>query len=319
MEYTLTSDQIDLQDGIRRLCEGRFSIERVRATESDSALVREGWAELADAGVFSLTVPEDRGGSDLTMVEAAMIYEELGRVLVPGPLVAGHLASRLVDGVVDGSVIPTVVMSTDVPLLSEHLDVSDVVLVIEPSEVRVLDRRSVEAVAITSPLDPLTPMYRLTDISGGEQIGGADTARRLTAEGALLSAALMTGIAQACCDIAASYVVVREQFGRVVGSFQAVKHLLADMAVRADMARAATFAASQAMSAGSELQSRAVASAKVEAGKAALKNAKACIQAHGGIGFTWEHHSHLYLKRALLLAEAFGSVEHYTDVVAVSV
>jgi len=316
MTYTLTSDQLDLQEGMRRLCEGRLSIERVRSTESDPASVRELWSELADAGVFSLRVPEVAGGSGLTMIETAMIYEELGRALVPGPLVAGQLAVGLVEGTSDGSVVATLLCPGETPPLVEHLEMADVVVVLEPERVAVLEAQAVDAVAVASPLDPLTPLHRVTALPPGRSVGGRDLAARMSSEGALLSSALMSGIARACCDMAASYVLVREQFGRPVGSFQAVKHLLADMAVRADMAGAATFAASRAMSTEPDLAPRAVASAKVCAGKAAVTNARACIQAHGGIGFTWEHACHLYLKRALLLTGTFGSVELHTETVA---
>ncbi|HEV3367529.1 MAG TPA: acyl-CoA dehydrogenase family protein, partial [Acidimicrobiales bacterium] len=110
MDFELTELQTELAEGMRRLCQGEFPLERVRAAEgADRVVDRAGWRRLAEAGVFSLTRPEASGGVGLGLGEAALVFEELGRALVPGPLVASHLAAGLVDGADDGSVVVGVV------------------------------------------------------------------------------------------------------------------------------------------------------------------------------------------------------------------
>src|SRR4029450_11818829 len=120
-------------------------------------------------------------------------------------------------------------------------------------------------------------------------------------------AAYEVGMAQACVEAATGYSLERQQFDRPIGSFQAVKHIPAHMAVRAGVARAAVDAASVALDDGDAASyERAVAGARLLAGEAALKNAKGSLQVHGGMGFTWEVDGHLYLKRAWLWNTAFG-------------
>ena len=167
-------------------------------------------------------------------------------------------------------------------------------------------------------LDPLTPVSRLAaPLPHGERIGDATTAADLRLAGAALSAALELGLAEAATDLAVAYAKERHQFGRPIGAFQALKHLMADMFVRAELARSAVYAAGVTLddpSVGSV--TRAVASAKVTAGEAALGNAKTCIQVHGGMGYTWEIDAHLLLKRAYVLEASFGTRDDWSDILA---
>jgi alkylation response protein AidB-like acyl-CoA dehydrogenase len=132
----------------------------------------------------------------------------------------------------------------------------------------------------------------------------------LVDRGSTLAAALLLGIAEATTDIAVAYAKQRVQFDRPIGTFQAIKHLLADMLVRTELARAATYAAGVTLDDPAVGDPRrAAVTAKLMAGDAAMKNGHACIQVHGGMGFTWEVDAHLYLKRAWLLNTVFGSVD----------
>ena len=106
MDFELTEFQTELAQGVRRLCEGRFGLASLRTAEGSAQVVdRKGWRELGEAGVFNLCLPESVGGVGLGLAEAALVFEELGRALVPGPLVASHLAAGLIDGADDGSVV----------------------------------------------------------------------------------------------------------------------------------------------------------------------------------------------------------------------
>src|SRR5271165_3111524 len=99
MDFELSEDEAALAEGIRSLCAGRFPLEKIRAGESgEGRLDAEGWSELAEAGVFSLQVPEGAGGVGLGMAAGAVVFEELGRALVPGPILATHLAGGMIDG-----------------------------------------------------------------------------------------------------------------------------------------------------------------------------------------------------------------------------
>jgi len=317
MDFRLTEDQEALRTGIRDFCEGRVGVDQLRELEGEASVDAALWSELAEMGVFSLRQPEASGGIGLGMADAVVVFAELGRSLVPGPLVWTHLAAGLVDGAAAGE---TVVGGIDAtggrsgPWLVEHFDRLDALLVLRDDGVLRVDPKRVAAKSAGLPLDPHTPLHLLESLPGGERIGDARAARELWLAGAALVAAQLLGISEATLELANDYAKRREQFGRAIGSFQAIKHILADMFVRQQVARAAVYAA------GATLDdpvvgevARAVASAKVVAGEAALKNARACIQIHGGMGYTWEIPAHYYLKRAWVCENLFGSVEEHAD------
>jgi alkylation response protein AidB-like acyl-CoA dehydrogenase len=314
VDFELTADQEALQDGVRKLCEGRFPIEQVRALEERGGVDRALWQELAAAGVFALRVPEADGGVGLGHAEAAIVFEELGRAVVPGPLVGTHLAAGLVDGDVVG-----VVERRAGAVCVEHLDALDTLVAIDDDGLWEMAPSTLDAQPVDDPLDPLTPLHRVDTLPRGSQVAGAEEAGRWRATGAALVAAELLGIAGATTDMAVAFAKEREQFDRPIGSFQAVKHLLADMLVRAEVARAAVYAAAVTLD-DAEVGdvARAVATAKVMAGEAAVKNGKSCVQVHGGMGFTWEVDAHLYLKRAWLLDTVFGSVDDHALALAVT-
>jgi alkylation response protein AidB-like acyl-CoA dehydrogenase len=159
------------------------------------------------------------------------------------------------------------------------------------------------------PLDPLTPIHHLpAPPTGMTVIGGPEAVHRWNRDGALLVAAQAAGLAAAACAAAAAYALERQQFDRPIGSFQAVKHLLADMVTRAELANVAVEAAGVTVDQPSVGDAdEAVHCAKVVAGGAAVANSRACVQIHGGMGYAWEVDAHLYLKRAWLLDQQFGT------------
>lgn len=305
MNFDLSDDQLALRDGIRRLCHGRFDRPRVRKG-FDRAVFRE----LADAGVFSLR------SDGFGWTDASIVFQELGRALIPGPLTWSHLAHGHLDGVVGGLERPV----AGAPILVEHPDTIDALAVIDDDGVIVVAPAALGATTTLDwPLDPLTPVARVDALPDGHRLGDADLARAWRDGGALLTAAYQVGMAQACVDRAAGYALERHQFARPIGSFQAVKHLLADMAVRAEVGRAAVDAAACMLDdpAGGGA-ARAVSGAKLIAGEAALQNAKGSLQVHGGVGFTWEVDVHLYLKRAWVLDTVFGTADEHADAVVAS-
>ena len=313
MDFELTEFQTDLAEGVRRLLEGRFSLETVRTAELAERVVdRGGWRELAEAGLFNLCLAEEAGGVGLGLAEAALVFEELGRALVPGPLVASHLAAGLIDGADDGSVVVGIVerpaAGSIVPVIIEDLADLDVLLVVSDDGVASLDPSSLDAAPLHRPMDPLTPLWSVPSLPAGTPVGGPELAAWWRRDGAVLTAALQIGIAAWTTELAVEYAKQRKQFGRPIGGFQSIKHLCADMVVRTEVARAAVHAAAVTVDqpdVGDALV--AAAGAKLLADEAALANGKSCIQVHGGMGFTWEVPAHLAYKRARVLATQFGS------------
>jgi alkylation response protein AidB-like acyl-CoA dehydrogenase len=320
VNFDLTEDQEALRDGIRSLCEGRFDMARNR-----NGFDRSMWDELAETGVFSL-LADGFGWAD-----ASIAFEELGRALVPGPLVWGVLAHGLLEDVVGGPgggvvggverPIPDGSGRDAGPVMVEHLDALDALVALDPGGVARIELASLRAgEPLDWPLDPLTPVHRVAELPAGDLVADAATARRWHQAGAVLTAAYSVGMAHACVERSTAYSLERHQFDRPVGSFQAIKHLLADALVRAEVARTAVHAAAVMLD-DPEVghAARAVAGAKLLAGEAALKNAKTAVQVHGGMGFTWEVDMHLYLKRAWVLETVFGTPAEAADAVATTV
>ncbi len=316
MDFDLSEDQLALADGVAALCEGRFDIAAVRAM-ADSGLDRARWVELAETGVFGLCLAEADGGVGLGWAEAAVVFEQLGKALVPGPLVASTLGAGLIDGAADGSVV---VGSVERPAglgYVEFLPWIDVLVISDPQGLWSVEPGSIGSVPAGQPLDPLTPVSRVDDLPQGAQIGDAASADRWRLRGTLLTAALQLGLAVGATELAVAYAKEREQFGKPIGAFQAVKHRCADMATRVEVLRAAVYAAAVTIDGnGVDDPARSAAVAKVLASSAAAACGKDCVQIHGGMGYTWEVDAHLFLKRAWVLDLTFGDGDEHAESLA---
>jgi len=335
VDFELTEFQVDLAEGVRRLLDGQFPLEQLRSLEgADRVIDRKGWRQLGEAGVFNLCLAEEAGGVGLGLSEAALVFEELGRSLVPGPLVASHLASGLIDGADDGSVVVGLVEQRPltggadggravggradggraVPVVIEYLDDVDVLLVLSEQGVSAVDPRSVVATRLQRPMDPLTPVWSAASLPEGTPVAGPEIAAWWRRDGAVLTAALQVGAAAWTTELAVEYAKQRRQFGRIIGGFQAVKHLCADMAVRTEVARCSVQAAAVTVDQPDVGDSEvAAAGAKLLADEAAITNGRSCIQVHGGMGFTWEVPAHLAYKRARVLATQFGTADELAE------
>jgi alkylation response protein AidB-like acyl-CoA dehydrogenase len=297
VNFDLSEDQVALRDGIRSLLEGKFPMSRVR-----DGFDRSTYEDLKEAGVFSLRA-DGFGWTD-----AAVVYEELGRAVVPGPLVWTFGRDEITGGL-DLTVGGTQYV--------EHLDALDALLVLDDASISTVDPSSLSGEPAGWPLDPLTPVTEVPSLPALTAVGDADALAALRTEGALLTAAFCVGMADALVDLAVAYAKEREQFNRPIGSFQAVKHLCADMVVRAEVARAAVYAAACILDDPSTGDlARALSGAKLLANEAAITNGRSATQVFGGMGFTWEVDVHLYLKRAWVLDTHFGSIDHHADALA---
>lgn len=307
MDFWLSDDERDLQEGIRSFVEGRFPLEEIaEREETDAVIDLDRWREIAEMGVFSLRVDGFDNRS------AVVAFEELGRGLVPGPIVATHLTAGLIDGASEGSAVVTLLETDATATVLDHAgQATDVLRFVEGGAER-LDPGSLSLAAIDRPLDTLTPVWRVDgDVESGTEIAGDADAMRLA--GTLLTAAQLVGVAAGAVELATAYAKEREQFGRPIGAFQAVKHLLAEMYTKTDVARSAVYAAACALDgAADDDVDRAVSVAKLMAGEAALFGGKTGIQVHGGMGFTWEVHAQRFWKRAVSLDATFGTVDHHS-------
>jgi alkylation response protein AidB-like acyl-CoA dehydrogenase len=339
MPIGISDEHVALHDAVRGWRERHCPASVPRSLlDADTEPLPPFWSDLAGQGWLGLHVPEEHGGSGYGLPELVVVLEELGQAVAPGPalptvlaaaLVArgGNeaLAKRLLPVLASGAVVGAVTLETEStlsgverpdglhvrgrvrPVLSGHL--AD--LVLAPVDVR--GRLVWCAFELTADLRAELPSVDLTRrvgeigvdtvVAGDRQLPGLgpDTALHLAA---VLVAAEAVGVAQWCVTTAAEHARTRVQFGRPIGQFQGVKHRCADMVCRVELARAAAWDAARAVD--GEAAGLAASSAAALALDAACSNAKDCIQVLGGIGFTWEHDAHLYLRRALTLRSLLG-------------
>lgn len=329
MDFIPTEDQEALRGAVREVLARDFTREHLQAAGDAPETVRLGsfrlWNALSEMGVFTVRLSESEGGLGGGLVEAALILEELGKALVPGPLVGTMLAAGRLPGVEPGAPVGVVEADSN-PLLVEHLGDLAALVVLDGTTARLVLPADVEASQIEHPLDPLTPVWSVNSLPAGTALEGTggtsgtdNTAAAWRRDGAVLTAALQAGIAAATTDLAVAYAKQREQFGRPIGAFQAVKHICADMFARAELATVAVEAAAASIDQpGVGDPERAAQVAKLLADEAASANSRACVQVHGGMGFTWEVVAHYYLKRAWVHATQFGSEEQTAESLAQS-
>ncbi len=302
MSIGISEEHAELATSLRSWAAGLDGPGLARHAEGDaSARFEDTWKALVEMGVPAIAVPEEQGGGGGSALDVAVALEACAHELVPGPLlgpvVAAHLApttagdevvSVVLDGVLwDAPSAGRVLMADGGGLVLVERDAVDA----EPATGLDLSRRSARVAAV--------------DTSAGTPVEGAAPALRRTA--VTYAAAEAAGLARWCLATAVSYAGVREQFGRPIGSFQAVKHLCAEMLETAEAVTAAAWDVATAAADGDDDQWAFAADvAEVTCFDGAVEVAKSCIQVLGGIGFTFEHDAHLYLRRALTLRGLLG-------------
>jgi alkylation response protein AidB-like acyl-CoA dehydrogenase len=269
------------------------------------------WSRIAEAGVFSLAVPEEYGGVGVRPVELVLAFVELGRHAVPGPLVetiaAGALfagpspdAKRLLPALASGEAIATLATEGSYAL---DADVADTRLSLAPDGVRLAPGHG----PLRTSLDPARRLAHLAP--GGELLTTAPSVGHALAHARLATAAQALGVGLALLDRTVAYVRQRTQFGVPIGSFQAVKHRLADAKIALEFARPVLLGAAWTLAPAD------VAAAKVTACEAAYATARAALQLHGAIGYTAEYDLSLWLTKARALRGAWGGPQACRDVV----
>ena len=324
-----TREHTELASSVRNLLDKRSDSQAVRrAIEQPAGFDTELWATLCEQiGVAALAIPEEHGGAGFTLAETYVVLEELGRALTPSPLLASVVATeallaadhheplaRIAEGAVATVVWSGVTAEGGVlsgsaaPVL--YGDVAEFLVVAAGDGLFMVDP---EATGLTrarlTGMDLTLGFARLDFVDVEAERITEDAASALTAAhrvGTLATAALAVGCAQRGLDMTVEYAKQREQFGRPIGSFQALKHRMADMLVQVQMSRAGAWAAVQAHVHDEPNADRLAAAAASYCSEAAMAVAAETIQLHGGIAITWEHDAHLVLKRAQALNQLFG-------------
>ena len=323
MDFGYTDDQREIQRTARDLLADRASPERVRENAEAGRHDDDLWKELSELGWPGIAVAEEHGGQGLGTVELAILSEELGRTVAPVPFVPSAMAAAIISaagsdeqrarwlpGLASGELVGAVGTAQDgvAGLVPSGADAGVVVLV-EGDGMRVLARTEAEVEPLQA-IDPTRPAARITASPGsGEPLPG-DTDAGLQRALVALSAELV-GVCSRALDMTVDYVKERKQFGTPVGAFQAVSHRCAQMRLETEIARATTAEAAWTADAEPQRLAQCAAQAKATASDAGRTVTASAIQAHGGIGFTWEADVHWLYKRAQVDAALLGGAKEH--------
>jgi alkylation response protein AidB-like acyl-CoA dehydrogenase len=289
MDFAFTAEQLELKTEARRWLDAHFPLDRDWEAPWDP----RGWRELAELGWLGVSVPEEQGGAGLGFLEEAVLLEELGYALYPGPylstvgLALPSLSPEQQAEVARGERRWSAEVDGLVPDWG-HIDA----VWTEDGE------RTPEGEALDS-IDPTRPLGRLEPSN--------TVLQRLTPRGLAALAAEAVGVAQRALDLALEHARTREQFGKPIGTYQAVSHPLADTYMETELARSLAYWAAWCVAEDDEQAPVAAAAAKAQASEAAVAACERSIQIHGGIGFTWEHPLHRYYRRAQWIEHFGGS------------
>ncbi|WP_392544243.1 acyl-CoA dehydrogenase family protein [Oryzobacter telluris] len=311
MRLSLSTDQTDIIGGARDFLAGTFTADRRRelAGREGRSIDDATWAQVCSQGWLGVGLPTEVGGLGLGVMEEALLFREVGRHVVPGPLVGGVVGARI--AVLSGGLD----LAADIVSGHTRVGVCAGTFVVDAHDgdlaVRFGDGDAVELVSVAGvePREAVDPGTRIGVASSLTPLHRLDDGSHVTAVARVLAAAAHLGVIEAVRDMSAAYAVTREQFGRPIGSFQAVKHRCADMAIAAYACRAQVLMAARCVDATTGEAALQAACARVVSAKYARRSAADNVQNLGGIGFTWEHDAHLYVKRAHTLDHLAGTVE----------
>ncbi len=304
MRFALDEQQRDFAASIDAALGAADMPAAVRAwAQGDTAPARKVWSTLTDLGVTALLVPEKYDGIEAHPVDLAVALERLGRWCVPGPVAESIAVAPVLladddrsAALAAGELIATVALPPAVPR-AVNADFAGLTLLARDGQVA--DATAGEA------HESVDPTRTLFDVTAAGDTQPADVARAFEF-GALATAAQLIGAGQAMLDMSVEYAKQRSQFGRLIGSYQAIKHKLADVHIALEMARPLVYGAALSLADGSADTTRDVSAAKAAASDAALLSARSSLQTHGAIGFTSEHDLSLWLLRVQALHSAWG-------------
>jgi len=327
VNFDFSDDQHAIKRTAKDLLADRFKLERVREHAEAGSWDEAAWSELCELGWPGIFIDEEYGGQGLGIVEFAILMEELGYALAPLPFLSNAAAglvlqaggseeqkARWLPGIASGELRGTVGLVDDGEArLVPDADSAAVILLCGHEGGTVIERPSAEV----EPLETMDATRRYARVRAGdpgEPLEGNHMPGLSCA--ALAVAAELTGIAQRAMEMAVDYARERKQFGRPIGAYQAVSHRCAQMLLEVEGSRSASLYAAWTADAEPETLPLAASMAKAYASDAGWRVPDAAFQVHGGIGFTWEHDLHFFLKRAKVDGLLYGSARDHRDVVA---
>ncbi|MFF8382469.1 acyl-CoA dehydrogenase family protein [Streptomyces kanasensis] len=348
VDLLYSETESDLRAAVRALVADRAAPAELPGRVEDGGGVPALWKALAaDMGTAGLLVPEEFGGQGASHREAAVVLEELGRAVTPVPyLTSAVVATETLLAAADGDaaggaadLLGDLAAGRKIAVLAVPLSAgpdhapagtgtvsgvadavhADVLLVVRPDGLYAVDAADAR-VAPQIPFDLTRPLATVTTDAGGTRLADAAGARGAVRRGLLAGAGLLAseqlGVAEWCLEETVRYTRERHQFNRPVGSFQALKHRMAQLWLEVVGARAAARNAADALATASPEAPLAVAVAQAYCSRVAVRATEECVQLHGGIGMTWEHPAHLYLKRAKADGIALGSAGRHKEELA---
>jgi acyl-CoA dehydrogenase len=349
LKFQLTDEQRALQEAVRDYLGDKFGQQQVRAfyDAGDDTGIPEGlWKAIGEQGWLAVMVPEEHDGIGLGLLDAAVIARAFGAATVPGPWLGTILVGealrlagspdqqakwlpRVAAGEVKGAVALLKPGTADQPPataaggqlsgdlgLVEYSAQADI-LVVAASDGLYLVEPTAATITPQQVLDRTTRLATVTlDGAAAEKLSNGNPLAEILGRAAVLAANDLVGIARKALTDTVEYDKTRVQFGKPVGSFQAIKHDLADIHIAVTMAEHAASYAAHAQDVDAPDRQVAASIAKAKAGDTANAATSAMIQYHGGIGYTWEHDAHFYLKRAKRLEYAFGDAAQHRERIA---
>jgi len=331
MRFAFGDDAQLLATTLRDFLNKECTPEIVRAIWAEPAGARTLWSKLAELGVPGALLAEEHGGMALDERDLVLLLEETGRAALPAPVIStaavgapllrdagGAIAATWLPRIAAGDAIVAVGHPAN-PFVADAGD-ADLLLLAAGGELHAVER-SAATLTHQPANDPARRLYTVAwTPSPATRIASGDAAAKLLADaldrGALACAAQALGVADQLLALAVGYAQQREQFGRPIGSFQALQHKLADVKVRLEYARPVVYKAAHSVAVGAANRSIDASHAKLAAVGAAQLAAKHALQVHGAIGYTWEQDLHLWMRRAWSLERDFGDVAFHEERVA---
>ena len=326
MNFDFTDDQQAIKRTAKDLLADRFKLERVRELAEAGTYDEDAWKELCELGWPGIFVDEQYGGQGLGIVELIILMEELGYTLAPVPFLSNAAAGLMIQaagsdeqkqrwlpGIASGEArgAAALVRGDEAKLVPDG-DSAEVIVLCADGGVSVVERSAADVEPIAT-MDS-TRRYARVRAGGGEPLPG-EVGPGIGA-GLLALSAELTGVAQRAMEMAVEYARDRKQFGRPIGAYQAVSHRCAQMLLETEGARSATYYGAWTADAQPEELELAASMAKAYSSDAGWRVCSSSLQVHGGIGFTWEHDLHFFLKRAKVDALLWGSASEHRERVA---
>ena len=328
MNFIFTDEQIQFKDAIKSFLTDECAPKSIReGWEAKQSFNLDRWQSLLELGVLNSNLPEDKGGLGMDQVTLALMVEEMGYAGLPEPVAEQTflindlmplLPSSISQAIEENYDAGTKYISIAHPLAPNPLFLKNSagLIVFGESECKFIAKDDMDFEIISSN-DPSREIYKINSIrnsiSSSENFEKINSA--VSARGALMTAALLIGLAQKMIDLSSVYAGDRTQFGKPIGSFQAVKHMLADVAVKIEFAKPAVYRAAFSLSENNPKSALHCAHAKYMCAQATELACKNSLQAHGAMGYTWEMDLHIYMRKAWSMMACWGNEDKQQDII----